>query len=72
MKTGDIIEHINKESKTGYPHDKIYTITSTDVRVKDPKTGEWYDGIEYAEGGIGTKYIREKKGFETHFKLAKK
>lgn len=26
FKIGDIVEHINKESKSGYPHDKKYVV----------------------------------------------
>lgn len=71
MKVGDIVEHKDKESKSGYPHDKKYVVYGK-CRMKNPTTREWVDGIQYMEQNNlnGDIYVREKEDFEKHFKLA--
>lgn len=70
MKIGDTVEHINKESKSGYPHDKKYVVYGF-CRMKNPTTREWVDAVQYMEfGNIKSSiYVREKQDFESHFKL---
>ena len=70
MKIGDIVEHINKQSKNGYPHDKKYVVYGK-CRMKNPTTREWVDAIQYKEADniSGVIYVREVKDFESRFKL---
>lgn len=73
FKSGNIVEHINKESKSSYPHDKRYMIFDL-CRMKNPTTGEWVDGVMYMEfteiNTIGSKiFVREKEDFYKQFKL---
>lgn len=70
MNVGDLIEHINKESTSGYPHDKIYTYEGS-CRVKDPTTREWVDGVIYShiEGNTKHIFVRELSDFKEHFKI---
>lgn len=45
MKIGDTVEHINKESKSGYPHDKKNVVYGF-CRMKNPTTREWVDAVQ--------------------------
>lgn len=65
---GDKVEHICKESASGYPHDKQYYITGF-CRMKDPTTRKWVDGVCYSAGE--EVFVREKGDFQTHFQLVK-
>ena len=70
MKTGDLVEHINKESDSEYSHDKKYTIVNyNNVRMKDKTSGKWFDAVIYSEDGI-TLFVREKEDFENEFKVS--
>lgn len=65
---GTIVEHICKESTSGYPHDKKYSVVGQ-VRMKDPTTREWIDGICYSNGE--EYFVREKNDFYNKFKPSK-
>ena len=64
MKIGDKVEHINKESKSGYPHDRKYVFLGV-CRCKDKKTGDWYDAAMYQDNVI---FVRELEDFNNKFK----
>ena len=68
MNIGDAVEHINKESTSGYSHDGIYRILDF-CRMKNPTTREWIDAVIYHNIRTYEKYVREKQDFENHFKL---
>lgn len=68
MNVGDAVEHINKESTSGYPHDGIYRILDF-CMMKNPTTREWVDAVMYHNIRTYEKYVREKQDFESHFKL---
>ena len=65
---GDKVEHVCKESSSGYPHDKQYHITGF-CRMKDPTTREWVDGVCYSAGE--ELFVREKSDFQIHFQIVK-
>ncbi|WP_418821729.1 hypothetical protein [Phocaeicola plebeius] len=65
LHVGSKVEHINKESHSGYPHDKQYFITGF-CRLKNPTTREWVDGVCYCDGE--QVFVREKIDFYNHFK----
>lgn len=73
MKVGDLVEHINKESKSGYPHDKIYLYEGV-CRMKDPTTREWVDAAIYShiQDGEIKIFVRELADFNKHFKVYEK
>ena len=68
MNIGDAVEHINKESTSGYSHDGIYRILDF-CRMKNPTTREWIDAVIYHNIRTYEKYVREKSDFEDKFKL---
>lgn len=68
MKIGDIIEHKNKESESGYSHDGKYKITCC-CRMKDPTTRKWVDAFMYANVHTLELFVREKTDFENKFKI---
>lgn len=68
MILGDIVEHKEKESKSGYPHDKTYLIIDDKCRMKDPTTGEWVDAVVY-EDTSHNRYVREKNDFMNKFQV---
>ena len=70
MEIGDLVEHKDKNSKSGYPHDRAYHFTGH-VRCKDRTTGEWYDAVEYQERYFGEVFVREEKDFEDKFQKVK-
>lgn len=69
MKVGDLVEHINKESKSGYPHNKTYAYGGV-CRMKNPTTGEWVDGAIYfnIKDGEMQEFVRELNDFNNKFK----
>lgn len=68
MKIGTTIEHVSKESKSGYPHDQYYMYLGP-CRCKDRNTGEWYDAEIYSGSPDGNKlFVREKENFAKEFK----
>lgn len=73
MKVGDIVEHIDKISKSGYPHDKKYLFSNI-CRMKNPTTREWVDAAQYKEvdKANGDIYVRELSDFKKHFKVCSK
>lgn len=73
MRVGDIVEHIDKESKSGYPHDKKYLFSNI-CRMKNPTTREWVDAAQYKEvdKANGDIYVRELSDFKRHFKVCSK
>ena len=68
MNIGDAVEHINKESTSGYSHEGIYRIMEF-CRMKNPTTREWVDGVIYANNETYELFVREKSDFEDKFKL---
>ena len=40
-----------------------------EVKVKDPNTREWYDGIIYFLDDTAEFYVREKNDFKNNFEL---
>lgn len=71
MEIGDIVEHINKESSSGYPHDGIYRIMNF-CRMKNPTTREWVDAVIYRNIRTYEMYVRDKSDFEQKFKVKDK
>lgn len=71
FKIGDVVEHINKESKSGYPHDKEYVVYGF-CRMKNPTTGEWVDGVQYSQtNNLKSEiFVREKEDFCKQFKVS--
>lgn len=71
FKIGDIVEHINKESKGKYPHDGNYVVYGF-CRMKNPTTGEWVDGVQYSKvNNLNSEiFVREKEDFYKQFKFA--
>lgn len=65
MRVGDIVEHIDKESKSGYPHDKEYLYKGV-CRMKNPTTGEWADAAVYCDEK--QTFVRELNDFNNKFK----
>ena len=68
--TGYLVEHKDKDSVSGYPHDGVYIVAGR-VRCKDRSTGEWYDAVEYQEGDCGMVFVREEKDFKDKFQKVK-
>ena len=66
MKIGDVVEHRNKESNSGYPHDKTYKIIDIECRMKCPITGLWIDAVIY-ESENSERYVREYDDFIVKF-----
>lgn len=71
MEVGDIVEHIDKISKSGYSHDGIYRIMDF-CRMKNPSTREWVDAVIYRNIRTYEMYAREKSDFVLKFKVYKK
>lgn len=67
MKEKDYVEHLNKNSKSGYPHNKIYQIFNMNMRMKNPTTGEWIDAVCYTHDNEF--FVREKENFLKEFIL---
>lgn len=68
MKVGDIVEHKDKKSKSGYPHDKKYAFGGI-CRMKNPTTGEWVDAALYfhIKDGEIQEFVRELNDFNDKF-----
>lgn len=65
MGVGDIVEHKNKESKSGYPHNGTYLIIDY-CRIKNSISSEWEDAVIY-ESPEGKRYVRELNDFIDKF-----
>lgn len=65
MEIGDIVEHKNKVSISGYPHDNQYKFDGV-CRLKDPTTHKWIDGAVYSHNG--QVFVRELADFYKKFK----
>lgn len=65
MGVGDIVEHKNKESKSGYPHNGTYLIIDY-CRMKNSISREWEDAVIY-ESPEGKRYVRELNDFIDKF-----
>lgn len=70
MGVGDIVEHKNKESESGYPHDGIYAISSFG-RMKNSISREWEDAVIYTNTITNECYIRELNDFIDKFQKIK-
>lgn len=68
MEVGNVVEHKNKESDSGYSHDGIYIIVDF-CRMKNPTTREWVDGVIYSNIKNCDFFVREKTDFEDKFKI---
>ena len=66
MKINDIVEHKNKESESGYSHERVYKIIDF-CRMKNPTAYEWVDGVIYRNIGTFELFVREKIDFENKF-----
>lgn len=69
MGVGDIVEHENKESKSGYPHNGTYLIIDY-CRMKNSISREWEDAVIY-ESPEGKRYVRELNDFINKFQKIK-
>lgn len=72
MQTWTIVEHKNKESESGYPHDGKYVVVSF-CRMKNSTTRKWEDAVIYRkfqplEADGGCYFVREKNDFMDKFK----
>lgn len=65
MGVGDVVEHKDKESKSGYSHDGIYVISNF-CRMKNSISREWEDAVIY-ENPEGKRYVRELNDFIDKF-----
>ena len=70
MGVGDIVEHKNKESKSGYPHDGIYAISNF-CRMKNSISHEWEDAVIYTDTTTHELYVRELDDFIHKFQKIK-
>lgn len=68
MEVGNVVEHKDKESTSGYSHDGIYRIIDF-CRMKNPTTREWVDAVIYRNVRTYEMYVREKNDFEDKFKI---
>ena len=68
MGVGDVVEHKNKESKSGYPHNGTYLIIDY-CRMKNSISREWEDAVIY-ENPEGKRYVRELNDFIDKFQKA--
>lgn len=65
MGVGDVVEHKDKESKSGYPHNGTYLIIDY-CRMKNSVSREWEDAVIY-ENPEGKRYVRELNDFIDKF-----
>lgn len=68
MEVGNIVEHKNKESNSGYSHDGLYRIMDF-CRMKNPTTREWVDAVIYRNIKTYETFVRERIDFEDKFKV---
>lgn len=68
MEVGNIVEHKNKESNSGYSHDGLYRIMDF-CRMKNPTTREWVDAVIYRNIKTYETFARERIDFEDKFKV---
>lgn len=71
MNIGDVVEHKDKKSSSGYSHDGIYRIMDF-CRMKNPSTREWVDAVIYRNVRTYEMYVREKSDFVLKFKVYSK
>lgn len=71
MEVGDVVEHRDKESSSGYSHDGIYRIMDF-CRMKNTSTREWVDAVIYRNVRTYEMYVREKSDFVLKFKVYSK
>lgn len=65
MQVGNVVEHKDKESKSGYPHNGTYLIIDF-CRMKNSISREWEDAVIY-ENPNGKRYVRELNDFIDKF-----
>lgn len=71
MGVGDIVEHKDKDSKSGYPHDGIYVISNF-CRMKNSISREWEDAVIYTNTTTHQHYVRELNDFIDKFQKIEK
>lgn len=69
MGIGDVVEHKNKVSKSGYPHNGTYLIVDY-CRMKNSISREWEDAVIY-ESPNNKRYVRELNDFIDKFQKVK-
>lgn len=67
MKIGDIVEHKNKISKSGYSHNGRYVVLEY-LRMKNSTTREWENAVLYRNCSTKELYVRELEDFIDKFK----
>lgn len=67
MEKGQIVEHKDKHSTSGYTHEGRY-FYDQDCRMKDFITGNWVDAVIYRDVKTNQLFVREKNDFLLKFK----
>lgn len=63
------VEFKDKQNSGDYPHDGVFEVLNSHVRMKDPTTGKWVNAVAYGRGF--SVFVREENDFFEKFQEVK-